>query len=36
MNFATFTSNDAKQVFKTILIQSTSQNKLIFLLSFTK
>ena len=29
-NFATFTSDDAKQVFNTILIQSTSQNKLKF------
>ena len=31
-NFDTFTSDDAKQVFNTILIQSTSQNKLEFLL----
>ena len=31
-NFATFTSDDVKLVFNTILIQSTSQNKLKFLL----
>ena len=31
-NFSTFTSDDAKQVFNTVLIQSTSQNKLKFLL----
>ena len=30
--FATFTSDDVKQVFNTILIQSTIQNKLKFLL----
>ena len=30
--FATFTSDDAKHVFTTILVQSTSQNKLKFLL----
>ena len=31
-NFATFTPDDAKLVFNTILIQSTSQNTLTFLL----
>ena len=30
-NFATFTSDDTKQVFNTILIQSNSHNKLKFL-----
>ena len=32
MNFATFTSDYAKQIFSTILIQSIGQNKLKFLL----